>query len=137
MSKVHVEEEIAAEAGAVWNLMSDFGGLCSWNPGIESCELEGEGVGAVRTLKMGGIVLKERLEGLDGAAKTYSYSIIEGPIPATGYVAKVAVSDAGSGKTKISWSCNFEANGAPEADLVQLFQGIYQGGIKAVEKALS
>ncbi len=41
------------------------------------------------------------------------------------------------GKTKIAWSCDFEPNGAPEADLVQLFQGIYQGGIKAVEKALS
>ncbi len=137
MSNVRVEEEISADSTAVWNLMSDFGGLCSWNPGIETCDLDGEGVGAVRTIGMGGISLKERLESLDGDAKTYSYSIVEGPIPATGYVATVVISDAGAGKTRVEWSCEFEPNGAPEADLIQLFEGIYRGGIQAVEKALS
>ncbi len=137
MSKVRVEEEIAAEAEAVWDLMSDFGGLCSWNSGIESCELEGEGVGAVRTLSMGGLTIKERLESVDPTAKTYSYAIIEGPIPATGYLATVVISDAGQGKTKILWTSEFEPNGAPEADLVQLFEGIYAGGIKAAEKKVN
>ena len=27
----------------------------SWNEGMESCELEGEGIGAVRKIKVGGI----------------------------------------------------------------------------------
>ena len=86
---------------------------------------------------MGGISIKERLEGLDEATKTYSYSIIEGPIPAKDYLATVTVSDAGSGRTQISWSCTFEPEGAPEADLVKLFEGIYQGGIAAAEKAVA
>jgi carbon monoxide dehydrogenase subunit G len=137
MSKVRVEEEIAADSAAVWDLMSDFGALRDWNPQIETCEVDGDGVGAVRTFSMGGITIKERLESLDPAARTYSYSIIAGPIPVTGYLANVAVSDAGAGKTKIVWTSDFEANGAPEADMAQLFQGIYQGGIKAVEKKVN
>ncbi len=136
MGNVRVEEEIAADAGKVWDLMSDFGGVKSWNSGIETCEVEGEGVGMVRTLGMGGISIQERLEKLDADNKTYSYAIIGGPIPATGYLAKVVVSDAGAGRTKIVWTSEFEPNGATEEDLVKLFEGIYQGGIKAVEKAV-
>ncbi len=137
MAKVRVEKEIAGDAGKVWKLMSDFGALASWSPGIDSCELEGEGVGAVRTFSMGGLVLKERLESFDEAARTYSYAIVEGPVPATGYLATVQVGDAGAGRTKILWTSEFEPAGAPEADLVQLFEGVYQGGIKAVEKAVA
>lgn len=137
MSSVRVEEVIAAEPQAVWRLMSDFGGLKAWNPQIDSCELAGQGVGAVRTLSMSGLTIKERLETLDAAAMTYSYSIIEGPLPATGYLATVEVSDAGNGRTRVVWSSKFEPAGAPESDLVALFEGIYRGGIQAVEKVAS
>ena len=137
MAQVRVEEEIAGDAAAVWNLMSDFGGLKAWNPGMESCELEGEGVGAVRTIVMpGGISLRERLESLDHANKTYSYSIVEAPLPATDYVATVVVSEAAPGRTKIVWSSEFEPAGAAESDLVALFEGIYKGGIQGVANAL-
>src|SRR5262245_21114819 len=76
MAEVKVEQEIGASADRVWKLMRDFGGLKAWNPGIESCEVEGEGVGAVRTIKMGAISITERLEHLDDAARTYQYSIL-------------------------------------------------------------
>ena len=136
MANVKVEEEIAADTNAVWKLMSDFGGVKEWNAGIDGCEVEGTGVGSVRTLSMGGISIKERLESLDDEAKTYSYAIIEGPIPATGYLATVQLSEAGPGRTKVLWTSEFEPNGAPVEDLVKLFEGIYQGGIKAAEKAV-
>lgn len=136
MSSVRVEEVIAADAERVWQVMSDFGGLKAWNPQIDACDVEGEGVGAVRTLSMMGLTIKERLEALDADAKSYSYAITEGPLPATGYLATVEVADAGDGRTCIVWSCNFEPAGAPEADLVALFEGIYRGGIQSVAKVL-
>ncbi len=136
MSKVRVEEVIAADARAVWRIMSDFGGLRAWNPQIETCEVKGDGVGAVRTFSMSGLTIAERLESFDEAAMTYSYSIIEGPVPATDYLATVQVSEAGAGQTKILWTSEFVPAGAPEADLVGLFEGIYRGGIKAVAKVV-
>ncbi len=137
MAKVKVEEEIAGDAAAVWKLMSDFGGLKAWNPAMKSCEIEGDGIGAVRTIDMGGdIVIVERLESLDEAVKTYTYSIIEAPLPAKGYLAKVVVSEPQPGRTKILWTSEFEPDGAPEADLIGLFEGIYKGGIQAIEKAV-
>ncbi len=136
MGAVTVEKEIAAEVQKVWGLMSNFGDLRSWNPQIETCELEGEGVGAVRTFSMSGITIKERLESLDDEAKSYSYSIIEGPIPAKNYLATVVLSDLGAGRTKVHWRSEFEAVGAKEEDLVKLFEGIYAAGIDSVEKTL-
>jgi hypothetical protein len=134
MPKVRVEEVIAADPQVVWRIMSDFGGLKAWNPQIESCVLDGEGVGAVRTFAMTGLTIKERLESLDEAARTFSYAIIAGPLPATDYLATVQISDAGAGKTRILWTSDFVPAGAPESDLVALFEGIYRGGIKAVAK---
>jgi len=134
MPKVRVEEVIEADPRDVWRIMSDFGGLRAWNPQIDSCEVEGEGVGAVRTFSMTGLTIKERLEAMDEGAKTFSYSIIEGPLPATDYLATVEIGDAGAGQTRILWTSDFVPAGAPEADLVALFEGIYRGGIKAVRK---
>jgi carbon monoxide dehydrogenase subunit G len=137
MAEVKVEQEIAASADQVWKLMRDFGGLKAWNPGIDSVEVTGEGVGAVRTIKMGGITIKERLEHLDDAGRTFRYSIIEGPVPARDYLATVQVEEAGPARTRIVWGSRFEPQGASVADLTGLFEGIYKGGISSLQKTLS
>ena len=53
MTTVKVVEPIAANAGDVWKILSDFGGIKVGGP-IEAFEIEGEGVGAVRTITTGG-----------------------------------------------------------------------------------
>ena len=45
-SVVTREATFTASAEKLWSLVSDFGGLAGIMPGIESCEMEGEGVGA-------------------------------------------------------------------------------------------
>lgn len=137
MAEVKVEQEIGASAERVWQLMRDFGGLKAWNPAIESVEVEGSGIGAVRTIKMGGISIKERLEHLDDAGRTFRYSIIEGPVPARDYLATVTVHEAGPDRARIVWGSRFEPQGAPEADLIGLFEGVYKGGISALRKTLT
>lgn len=136
MAEVKVEQEIGASADKVWKVMRDFGGLKAWNPGIESCEVEGEGIGAVRTIKMGNFSLKERLEHLDDATRTFRYSIVEGPIPASDYLATVTVTEAGPDRARIVWGSRFEPNGASVADLTGLFEGVYKGGISSLKKSL-
>lgn len=136
MSKANVIETVDASAAAVWQIISDFGGV-EPNELIASCDVEGAGVGAVRTIGLnGGGEIIERLESFDATAQVFSYAIInECPLPVKNYLSTVQVSDAG-GKASIDWSSSFDAHGAPEADVVALIEGIYKGGIQRVRDKL-
>jgi hypothetical protein len=76
--------------------LADFGGIGKFMPEVESVEMRGDGVGAVRTVRIKGIPvgMEERLEALvDG--RLLSYSIInETPLPLERYHAVVELDDA-------------------------------------------
>ena len=139
MGQFHIEEEISASVDAAWALLSDFGNLGDWAPGVAGCVLEGSGVGAVRNLDMGGMKIAEKLLSLDEASKTFSYSIEEGPLPVQNYVATVTVSDAGAGKAKIGWGATFDngpLNDEQAAGVASGVEGSYRGMIEAAAKHL-
>lgn len=136
MARVEVRDEIDAPREIVWDLVSDFGGVKRISPEVESCVLDGQGVGAVRTINTQGIVIKERLESLDGKNYTFSYSIVEGPIPFTNYLAHVELSPDGN-RTKVNWSGSFEPAGVPEDTLKQLVETIYRNLIGGIKKAVA
>ena len=72
MAVVHVTEEIPAPANAVWAMIGDLQHPGSW-PAVESCELEGQGVGCVRTLRLtSGEVIRERFEEHDDRERRYA-----------------------------------------------------------------
>lgn len=136
--EVLVSDEIDAPAAALWSLMGDFGGVAGWSKGIESCEVEGDGVGAVRTLTMpGGVQIRERLESHNDGARTFQYSIVEpSPLPATHYLATVVITAVGEHSARIDWSSTFEPSA--DADQVRgLIEGIYTGGIAALKQKLA
>lgn len=122
--------DIPASAEQVWQLIGGFNSLPDWLPFIPNSELS-EG-GRVRTLQTadGGVVV-ERLETFDNAGKTYSYSILQAPFPATDYLATIRVEAQGQG-AKVTWSGRFKAKGVSEEEVVALFSGIYQGGLEAL-----
>ncbi|QTD31286.1 SRPBCC family protein [Pseudomonas fluorescens] len=122
--------DIPASAEQVWQLIGGFNTLPDWLPFIPNSELS-EG-GRVRTLQTadGGVVV-ERLETFDNAGKTYSYSILQAPFPATDYLATIRVEAQGQG-AKVTWSGRFTAKGVSDEEVVALFSGIYQGGLEAL-----
>ncbi|WP_192561541.1 SRPBCC family protein [Pseudomonas gozinkensis] len=122
--------DIPASAEQVWQLIGGFNTLPDWLPFIPNSELS-EG-GRVRTLQTadGGVVV-ERLETFDNAGKTYSYSILQAPFPATDYLATIRVEAQGQG-AKVTWSGRFTAKGVSDEEVVALFSGIYQGGLDAL-----
>lgn len=130
MTSVNVTETVTAAADDVWRVMSDFGGI-EPNEMIAGCTMEGEGVGAVRTIALnGGGEIIERLEAQDDGARTFTYAIInDSPLPVKNYVSTVKIS-GDSAATTVDWSSTFEAAGAPEADVIKLIEGVYQGGIQ-------
>lgn len=136
MASVKVTEQVPADAERVWGLFRDFGGVKRITPQIESCTLEGEGVGAVRTITMpGGVQLQERLEALDDGARMLRYSIVGGPIPFGDYLATIRVSGDGEGCT-VDWSSHFEPKGVSEDQARAIVEGIYRGGIAGLRKHL-
>jgi hypothetical protein len=72
---------IHAPADAIWRVISDFGAACQYLDQVVDCTVEGEGVGALRTLTNadGTYAIVERLERLDEAARRLSYALWQLP----------------------------------------------------------
>lgn len=139
MSEVEVSESIAAPAAKVWELVRDFGGIAKWGgPALQSCTVEGAGVGAVRRIGLsGGMTIAERLEALDEAGRSLSYAIVEkSPIPVKDYLATIRVVEQGPQACRVDWSSRFEPDGTSAAQAQALLRGVYTGGIGGLRKAL-
>ena len=135
MASIAGEQNYTSSPDAVWKVLRNFGDL-GWMPGVESCEAEGEGIGAVRRIGMGGNVVTERLESLDDGARTISYSIQEGPIPVQDYLATICVSKTEAG-CRVDWTARFElAEGIPADAITKGLEGAYGGSLLALKKKL-
>ncbi|WP_458377542.1 SRPBCC family protein [Pseudomonas fluorescens] len=122
--------DIPASADSVWQLIGGFNSLPDWLPFIPKSELSKGG--RVRSLQTAdGAVVVERLESFDNAGKTYSYSIVQAPFPATDYLATIRVEARGEG-ARVTWSGRFAPVGVSEEEVAALFAGIYQGGLEAL-----
>ncbi|MDI1333167.1 MAG: SRPBCC family protein [Pseudomonas sp.] len=130
MAKASAFIDIPASADEVWQLIGGFDTLPDWLPFIPKSELS-EG-GRVRSLQTAdGAEVVERLETFDNAGKTYSYSILHAPFPATEYLATIKVEAQGQG-ARVTWSGRFTPVGVSETEVEALFAGIYQGGLEAL-----
>ena len=136
MAKAVWKTQINAPAGAVWATIRDFGGLGKFVASIAQCTVTGSGVGATRTIAFegGGEPIVERLESLDDAKRTLTYSIIEGELPFERYLSTIAVRELPRGGCEVSWSATFEPKGASEADVKTILQGVYTEGFAGLKK---
>lgn len=120
----------------VWELLSDFGGLAKWHPGLAECELEDGGqavaIGSVRALRLAdGGSLRERLVAVDEPARKVSYDILESPFPVRKYRACIrAAPVTTSGQTFVEWWCEYDAEADKEEKLNKTFaEGVFAGGL--------
>jgi Polyketide cyclase / dehydrase and lipid transport len=121
-----------ASAAAEWAKIGDFCGIGKWHPAIEKCVLSADGKQRTLSLKGGGTIV-EKLEKRDDAAHSYTYSIVEGPLPVANYMSTISVAAAGTGST-ITWSGKYDAKGASDADAKKAIDGVYQGGVDQLVK---
>jgi hypothetical protein len=123
-----VERTVPLSRAEFFARLADFGGIAKFMPEVESCEMQGEGVGAVRTVRVRGIPvgMMERLEALvDG--RLLSYSIInETPLPLERYHAVVELDDAPGGGCRVRWGSNWIAKGVPDAQVRDMLVGLYE-----------
>lgn len=91
----------------VWEIVAGFGGLQHWVDGVSDCTVEGHGVGAIRTLVRNGNRVQERLEAVDPAAHSISYSIMPPHrLPASNVRGTITLDALPDGGTRISWQAD-------------------------------
>jgi len=137
MQKVKVNGTINASADEVWKLVADFGGLDQFVEAITNCSIEGNGIGAIRTLTLqdGGKV-KEKLESLDGENRVLTYSIVESPMPIENYTGAMEVKPIDDGQSEFTWSSTFEAAEGTEDDMKEALEGLYSLGFEGLKSTL-
>jgi len=100
-----------APATTVWPILADTNGWPSWSPN-DHAELEragtpiADGVGAIRVLHTGRIVVREEIVVFD-APERLEYRLLSG-LPVRDYQATVTLAPDGSG-TRIEWSASFRS----------------------------
>ncbi|MCG8356568.1 MAG: SRPBCC family protein [Kiloniellales bacterium] len=137
MAKVNVTQELPVPAQAVWQVIGGFNALPDWHPAVEKSETSKSAGETTRTLTLagGGGTIVERLEQTDEKERTYSYSILSGPVPVANYTATIRVREAASGLgCSVEWSSEFTPSGVPEGDATAAVRGIYEAGFENLRK---
>jgi len=132
MAKVSMSQQLNVSADQAWQLVGGFNALPDWHPAVENSELTEEGQQRTLALAGGGKIV-EKLENMDDGSRTYTYSIVESPLPIANYTATIKITGEGD-NCKIDWSSEFDAVGAPEGDAMEAIQGIYQAGFDNLKK---
>ena len=113
MTRVSCKTTIHVPADAIWQVISDFGAAGHYLAGVVNCTVEGEGVGALRTLTSAdGSTIVERLETLDKITHRLSYALLT-DTPFRNCLTIMLVHDLGQGQAEVEWSATFEADGIP------------------------
>jgi hypothetical protein len=131
MAKVHVSATLHVPAQAVWNMIGGFNELARWHPAVVRSEESLEDDTTIRrlTLADGGTVTA-RLERHDDRERSYSYTIIDTPLPVAEYRAHLRVRESDDGQScTVDWSSEFDPAGdTPESVAVRAIRGVYEAG---------
>lgn len=134
-SKVSHQSQLPASAEEVWKMIGSFNGLPQWHPGVESSTLEHDG--RVRRLKLlGGGEIVEQLEKHDDESFTYSYGIVNSPLPVANYHSTIRIVDDGEGSCKVEWSGEFDPTIEAVKKAEEAVLGIYTSGLDNLKKML-
>ena len=132
---ISLSATINAPADSIWKDISDFQGVGKYLAIVTGSQMEGSGVGAIRTLTLdNGATVVERLESLDEQSKSLIYSFVDSPMQVSGYVATMQIEDSGENQCEITWSSVFELTGMSEAEARDLFEGAYNMGFEGLRK---
>jgi len=127
---------IDAPPATLWMTIGGFCGIGDWHPVVEKCVLSESGGKPHRTLSLkGGGTLLEEQTARDDKGMSYTYAILEGPLPVADYTSTIQVTPAGKGST-VTWTGRFKAKGAPDDKAEAAIAGVYEAGLKGIaEKA--
>jgi uncharacterized protein YndB with AHSA1/START domain len=151
MTNIFISSVIDAPVSKVWSRIRDFNALPEWHPAIANSTIENgepsDRVGCIRNfnLKDGGN-LRERLLALSDLDYSFTYSILESPMPVRNYTATVSLFPVTDGdppsaalhsRTYARWTAEFNCDPEDEAAVVKLIgEGVFLAGFRALQTIL-
>jgi uncharacterized protein YndB with AHSA1/START domain len=134
--EVRQSVEVAAPPEQVWAAIGGFCSIAKWHPVVGQCAESEQNGAAMRRLTTvdGGVLVEKRVQ-YSEEGMSYTYVIVDSPLPVSDYVSTLAVMGMGGG-SMITWSGEFEAKGASDAQAVEAISGIYQAGLEALRERL-
>ena len=131
-----------APTDAVWNVLRDFNGHDRWHPAVATSGIEraqpSDKIGCIRRFKLkDGAELREQLLALSDLEQSFSYCLLDTPVPMFNYVAHVRLLPVTDGdQTFLEWTAEFDCTPEREAELVDnIGGGVFQGGFDALKRA--
>ena len=140
MQRVLRSTVIETSAELVWSLVRDFNAHEQWHPAIDAIQIEraevAERVGCVRRFRLAdGRELREQLLSLSDLEMSYSYCLLDTPIPLFNYVAHfrvIPVTD--TDHAYCEWEGQFDTRAGEEAAMIKLVgDDIYMSGFRALQ----
>ena len=139
MVKVIRSTVLNAPVEAVWDVVRDFNGHDKWHPAVASSQIErgnaSDLVGCVRRFRLeDGSELREQLLALSDAETSFSYCLLDTPIPLFNYVAHCRLFPVTDGNlTFWEWESRFDTPAGRSAELAAMVgDNIYSAGFQAV-----
>ena len=137
---------IDAPVDRLWSVLRDFNGHDRWHPIVAQSEIErghpSDRVGCVRRFALrDGSELREQLLTLSDLEMTFSYCLLDTPVPLFNYVAHVRLLPVTDGnRTFWHWEARFTAPAGAEAEMTKLVgELIFEAGFESIRnyKALA
>ncbi len=122
--------EIKAAPAAVWAKVGGWCAIKDWHPAIAACDDSKKGFRTL-TLKDGGKIVEKQTQ---TSPTSYSYDILESPLPVKGYSATFAAKRDSLGGTDLTWTAKFDAKGKSDAEAAAVITGIFSSGLKAIKE---
>ena len=141
MPRVFRSTIIDAPVDALWAVLRDFNGHENWHPIVARSEIErsqpSDRIGCVRRFTLqDGSELREQLLSLSDIEMTFTYCLLDTPIPLFNYVASVRLLPVTDGNRSFwHWEGRFTTPAGREEELATMVSNeVYANGIEAVRK---
>lgn len=126
-----------------WAALRDFNGHDDWHPAVAQSAIErgqpSDKVGCVRRFRLAdGAELRERLLTLSDLEQSFSYCLLDTPVPLFNYVAHVRLFPVTDGDlTFWEWECRFTTPPGREEELERMVrEDIYEAGFAGIRDRL-
>lgn len=131
MAHIHETVELDADPQQVWEVAGDPGRIADWLPVLSSSRAEG---GERECTMTNGAELKERILEHSDEERSYTYEIVDAPMPLRSYRSRLSV-HGHDGHSHVDWEAEFEPEDAgQEQELVETFTQTYRDGLESLRR---
>lgn len=123
-------------ATTVWNKLIGFGGTEKFVPElIEKVNVEGEGIGAIRTIHLkGGGEIVEKLTKIDDNSYHMEFIILSTPMPVEEYTGIFEVHKISSEKCEVLFTSKYKVSRENENEMKNVIKGFQETFISNLDK---